>query len=373
MVRAAKKAGVPLAEIAARQLRDFPSAAKEFIILSGGLPEKNPTKLGAQAGALIYKAPATLGEAMQAIKGRPSKNIQSAPWYKFYKADPAGFLAACIIYEETASNFMGRAVVLNEAASYADGTAGKTISPVKSTDKGSGIDLSALAGSGNTNALDAGISLALATFGIPIPPGLVHKLGDFAGDLVGSMGVGENGRNLPGGWIEYWKYFKNQPKYKQPIENTPVSVGYWRTTWYPRVADEMRQGGFNPPPNPAKGDEAAIQDATIFLAAMNELFIKYASQVQDMTNGFPAVWAKIKELALKDGLQIPDAGKAKEALAAGFMPSGSGSGELPEIGTVKTPFGNISWGLTNNKAMITYIAIAALAIVAIVYFTRKKS
>jgi hypothetical protein len=45
--------------------------------------------------------------------------------------------------------------------------------------------------------------------------------------------------------------------------------------------------------------------------------------------------------------------------------------EFPEIGNIETPFGNIKWGLTNNKAVLTGLALAAVALVAVFYFTRK--
>ncbi len=84
---------------------------------------------------------------------------------------------------------------------------------------------------------------------------------------------------------------------------------------------------------------AAIASATPVIVAVNELLKKI--------NG-----DKDKELE----------GQSK--------PSGGG-GNLPEIGTVKTPFGNISWGVTNNKAVLTGLALAAVALVAVFYFTRK--
>ena len=61
--------------------------------------------------------------------------------------------------------------------------------------------------------------------------------------------------------------------------------------------------------------------------------------------------------------------------STGFMPGDkqpAADVNLPEIGGIQTPWGKISWGVTNNKAVITYVVIAALALVAIVYFTRKK-
>jgi hypothetical protein len=46
--------------------------------------------------------------------------------------------------------------------------------------------------------------------------------------------------------------------------------------------------------------------------------------------------------------------------------------EKPEKGTINTPWGAISWGLTNNKADIIKIIIAVVALIAIVYLLRKK-
>lgn len=57
-------------------------------------------------------------------------------------------------------------------------------------------------------------------------------------------------------------------------------------------------------------------------------------------------------------------------LEAESKPEGSSS-NLPEIGNISTPWGNIKWGVTNNKAVLTGLALAAVAIVAVFYFTRK--
>jgi hypothetical protein len=62
-------------------------------------------------------------------------------------------------------------------------------------------------------------------------------------------------------------------------------------------------------------------------------------------------------------------GTKDELLAIGRDPSRAG---LPEIGNIQTPWGDFSWGLTNNKAMIIYVALGVLAIVGVFYFTRKK-
>lgn len=45
---------------------------------------------------------------------------------------------------------------------------------------------------------------------------------------------------------------------------------------------------------------------------------------------------------------------------------------LPERGDIKTPFGNLSFNLTNNKADIIKLMIGALVVVAIFYFMRRK-
>jgi hypothetical protein len=49
-----------------------------------------------------------------------------------------------------------------------------------------------------------------------------------------------------------------------------------------------------------------------------------------------------------------------------------GGGNFPEIGSVKTPFGTFEWGLTNNKAVLTGLALAVVAVIAIFYFSKKK-
>jgi len=50
----------------------------------------------------------------------------------------------------------------------------------------------------------------------------------------------------------------------------------------------------------------------------------------------------------------------------------TGGGNFPEIGSVKTPFGTFEWGLTNNKAVLTGLALAVVAVIAIFYFSKKK-
>jgi len=65
-------------------------------------------------------------------------------------------------------------------------------------------------------------------------------------------------------------------------------------------------------------------------------------------------------------------GKASPVLDAIAPSQPREAAEIPEIGRVQTPWGNVSWGATNNRALMGYIAIAAVAIIAVVYFSRKK-
>jgi hypothetical protein len=46
--------------------------------------------------------------------------------------------------------------------------------------------------------------------------------------------------------------------------------------------------------------------------------------------------------------------------------------EKPEKGTIQTPWGAISWGVTNNKADIIKIVIVLVALVTLVYLIKKK-
>ena len=73
-------------------------------------------------------------------------------------------------------------------------------------------------------------------------------------------------------------------------------------------------------------------------------------------------------------------GEAKEILDEGIkagkdIVSGklnNTSMNLPERGDIKTPFGNLSFNLTNNKADIIKLMIGAVVVVAIFYFMRRK-
>jgi hypothetical protein len=46
--------------------------------------------------------------------------------------------------------------------------------------------------------------------------------------------------------------------------------------------------------------------------------------------------------------------------------------EKQEKGTIQTPWGAISWGVTNNKADIIKIIIVLVALVTLVYLIKKK-
>jgi hypothetical protein len=48
------------------------------------------------------------------------------------------------------------------------------------------------------------------------------------------------------------------------------------------------------------------------------------------------------------------------------------SKSLPEIGAIQTPWGNINWGVTNNKGALLYIGIGAVVLISILYFLTKK-
>ena len=67
-------------------------------------------------------------------------------------------------------------------------------------------------------------------------------------------------------------------------------------------------------------------------------------------------------------------GQQQPGSGAQFLPGEKSTPpkELPEIGKVKTPWGEISWGVTNNKALLTWGAIAVLAVIIVIYITRKK-
>jgi hypothetical protein len=46
--------------------------------------------------------------------------------------------------------------------------------------------------------------------------------------------------------------------------------------------------------------------------------------------------------------------------------------EKPEKGTINTPWGAVSWGVTNNKADIIKIVIVLVALVTLVYLIKKR-
>jgi hypothetical protein len=54
-----------------------------------------------------------------------------------------------------------------------------------------------------------------------------------------TFGVGDNGKDLPGGIYYFWKYYKGQPYfgYENPIKEG-ISIGYFKGTWKKVIEDE---------------------------------------------------------------------------------------------------------------------------------------
>jgi len=176
------------------------------------------------------------------------------------------------------------------------------------------------------------------------------------GDIKAKLGgVGEQGLTLPGGWIEYWKYQVGQPLYNTTPTTSPVSIGYWRGNWYPNIYNDAKAAGLNPPPVPAKGNTKQIEDATIFQASLNELYIKYYDQVKDMTNGWPAVFSKLSALA-----------KADPSNTSPIVGGGTGTGIGGNVG------GNIGTPSATSSNTMLYIGAGLLAIGGIYYFMKGK-
>lgn len=156
--------------------------------------------------------------------------------------------------------------------------------------------------SGNPNSIGivpaavAAIKVLSVATGLPFTDKIMEKVSGLF-DQIGAkfFPPGENGQDLPGGWIEYWKYMKGSPLYNLTPSTTPVSVGYWRTQWYPGVYNAAKSVGLNPPPPPSKDDKEGIQKAVAFNAAWNDLFVKYYHQIKDYSD-WNQVWSKMVSL-----------------------------------------------------------------------------
>ena len=109
-------------------------------------------------------------------------------------------------------------------------------------------------------------------------------------------------------------------------------------------------------------------DADNFIMDAVELGIKVGKN--------PKVQAAAKKIggaALKKMKDKREAKKGKSKVLDTILPDvPREAANIPEVGAIKWGKNGISWGATNNRAILMYIAIAALAIVAIIYFTRKK-
>ena len=109
-------------------------------------------------------------------------------------------------------------------------------------------------------------------------------------------------------------------------------------------------------------------------------FINSVAQKGFTSTLVPSLYAVVNDLdkqAATDATKV--VGQATPVqTSTGFMPGDKqpevkGDVNLPEVGGINTPWGKITWGVTNNKALITYLVIAALAVIAIIYITRNQN
>ncbi len=387
MVTEAKKQNISLAELSVKSMHPAKrkSEVKLFLTRLGQQPDAGTTNFCMQAGQAIYSILGSADAVKQVLSVNPENipnRYRNLPFYELMKNAPAAFVACLSVYEDSPKNsaFNGHNAVLNSAVSFAD--------PAASTDKSfisdEAVNAALSEGLKNTsksglkglfnvttkpNAADMAISAGLTAAGLPIPPQAIHALGDFYGNIKDKIfsSAGENGQDLTGGWVEFYKYQKGGANYGQMPQTSPVSIGYWRTQFYPAIFQGTTAAGLNPPPVPSRGNKEEIAAAQAFCIVIYELYKKYYSELKDFEG--VAFYNKMKELAKADPTN-----KTAAALinSTAINTSTTKRTELPEIGGIQTPWGNISWGVTNNKAMIIYAVIGAVVLISLIYLAKKK-
>lgn len=345
MTADAKKHNMSLVELCAKNLHNKKSPVKLYLTKLGKQPAAGTIPLAMQAGECIYNELGNDKNKLMALLAVNPSNVPNSyknfGFYDLMCSSPSAFLSVLAIYEESpaVSKFDGKNAVISSA--------------VMGSNKVSYA-------SGDPNAIDYGVSGWLSSYGIPVSPSTVHKIGDFVGKLKDKIGKGgEQAQALDGGWIEYWKYMVGGPMYGQTPKSTPVSLGYWRGNAYPIIYKDAKEAGLNPPAVPAKDNAIQIAEAQTFNLALNELFIKYYDQVKDMTNGWPNVYRKLAALAQADP-------SAKQSIASGVTITPMAS--TPST----TPSTSISAAMPSSNTLL-YIGGGLVLLGGIYYFMKGRN
>lgn len=417
MTEDAKQANIPLRDLARKFLQakgQNQSAVKDLIIRYGKTPNPGIIAQAKQAGELIYRE---AGDKLPTILNlQPEQITSNYRKYKFYNLlveNPAVFIAILTIYEDDAKNeanelikvasFQGENSVnipggVVEDWRYAPGQQlfGKTpqrtpmsISYFRGSwfpqikndyEKATGLKAPATPGQGNLEQLYTAaewiwkldqafidnyntiknnwsnkfaiISPLMNNYTYPYNDKGDFKVAKDKNIFKGGKTVGLSIARGPFLLLVDNNVFGLANRIKTAYQTNPQRIiKWWEQTLggdFSQLEKMFEQGARKKPFLP--GGKSSFDPATITtaLAAASGILV--------------SINAVLKEVN----------GAKDELLKTTDMSALNQNKNLPEIGNVKTPWGNFSWGVTNNKAVIIYVALGIIAILGIYYYSRKK-
>lgn len=417
MTQDAKQANIPLRELARKFLQakgQNHSALKDLIIRYGKTPNPGLLTQAKQAGELIYnEAGAELPQILQVDPANVPSKYRRFKFYNLLSDNPAVFLSILTIYEDDKKNnanelikvasFQGENSVnipggVVEDWRYAPGQAlfGKTPqrTPMsisyfrgnwypqikKDFEKATGLNAPTTPGAGNLEQLYTAAEWLWKLdqafidnydqiknnwsrkFAIiaPLMNNYTYPYNDKGEFKVAKdKNIFQKGKKVvlsvargPFLLLVDNNVFGLGSRIKAALETNPQRIiKWWEQTLggdFSELEKMAVQGAKKKPFLP--GGKSSFDPATITtaLAAASGVLVSINSVLKEV-NG-----------AKDELLKTTDMSALKE------------NQNLPEIGNVKTPWGNISWGVTNNKAVIIYVALGIVAILGIYYFSRKK-
>jgi hypothetical protein len=319
-------------EISMQLVKNSPkrqSLIKEFLILSGKTAPVGTAALLIEAGNLIIDQCNLNNVDITNLLSYPTNNLpsryRSQKFYNLATGAPAAFLACLMYAMDSESGFLKK---IGDAARQFGGW-------VKEQ-----------AGDAKDAAKEIGLAPARGAFL------LLLKV---------------NFRNLAARLTNYDKQFpsdKTSSKLKEKWENLGGD-------WAPLITTARENANKKPflgAPKNFIGPYSNLTGAEIGTAAAASIPI--INEIKDILKD--AFGDDILEKLKEEGIEALK-GKGKEFLEEKRNDrKNEGGGNFPEIGSVKTPFGNFEWGLTNNKAVLTGLALAVVAVIAIFYFSKKK-
>lgn len=417
MTQDAKLANIPLRELARKFLQakgQNHSALKDLIIRYGKTPNPGLLAQAKQAGELIYnEAGAELPQILQVDPANVPSKYRRFKFYNLLSDNPAVFLSILTIYEDDKKNnanelikvasFQGENSVnipggVVEDWRYAPGQAlfGKTPqrTPMsisyfrgnwypqikKDFEKATGLNAPSTPGAGNLEQLYAAAQWLWKLdqafidnyqtiknnwtnkFAIiaPLMNNYTYPYNDKGEFKVAKdKNIFQKGKQVvlsvsrgPFLLLVDNNVFGLGSRIKAALETNPQRIiKWWEQTLggdFSELEKMAVQGAKKKPFLP--GGKSSFDPATITTA------LAAASGVLVSIN------AVLKEVN----------GTKDELLKTTDMSALKQNQNLPEIGNVKTPWGDFSWGVTNNKAVIIYVALGIVAILGIYYFSRKK-